>query len=71
MNDTIIVALISGLCTLLGGAIGAIASSNLTNYRIERLEQEVNKHNNLIERVFVLEGKMEEAIHDIRDLKNK
>ena len=30
---------------------------------------EVNKHNNVIERTFKLEGQMTEVQHDIKDLK--
>ena len=36
---------------------------------LSQLEEKVNKHNNLIERTFKLEGRMDEAEHDIRDLK--
>lgn len=55
MTDTVIVSLISLIGTL-GGTFGGILTSNkLISYRIERLEEQVNKHNNLIERVFKLE----------------
>ena len=38
------------------GTLGGIAASaKLTVYRIEQLEKKVEKHNNLIERVFKLE----------------
>lgn len=54
----------------LGGTLGGILISNrLTVYRISLLEEKVNKHNNLIERTYRLEGRMNEAEHDIRDLK--
>ena len=69
MPDTILVALISGLCTLLGSLGGVVASSSLTQYRLKQLEQKVEKHNSVIERTFRLEGRMDEAEHDLRDLK--
>lgn len=69
MNETVIVALISLAGTIIGAFSGIIVSNKLTNYRIERLEEKVNKHNNLIERTFKLEGRMNEAEHDIKDLK--
>ena len=71
MNDTIIVALIGLLGSGLGSLIGVIASSKLTQYRIQKLEEQVNKHNNLVERTYKLEGRMDEAEHDIRDLKGR
>lgn len=69
MSDTIVVALIGLAGSGLGSLIGVLASSRLTQYRIQKLEEQVNKHNNLVERTFRLEGRMDEAEHDIRDLK--
>ena len=69
MSEAILVAVISGVCTLLGSLGGVIATGTLTNYRIKRLEDEVGKHNRIIERTFRLEGRMDEAEHEIRDLK--
>ncbi len=70
MSDAILVAVISGVCTLLGSCGGVVASSRLTQYRLAALEKQVNRHNQVIERTFRLEGRMDEAEHDIRDLKN-
>ena len=55
MNDTIIIAIISLLGTLFGTFGGIVTSGKLTNYRLENLEEQVKKHNNVIERVFKLE----------------
>jgi hypothetical protein len=41
----------------------------VTETKIEELTRKVEKHNNLIERTYMLEGAMTEAQHDIRDLK--
>lgn len=55
MNETVIIALIS-LCGTLFGTFGGILTSNkLTSYRIEQLEKKVEKHNNIVERVYKLE----------------
>lgn len=70
MDSTIVVAVISFLGTCLGTVGGIIASSKLTNFRLSALEDKVKKHNNIIERTYALEGRMLEAEHDIRDLKN-
>lgn len=71
MSEAILVAVISGACTLIGSCAGVIASSRLTQYRLAALEKQVNRHNQVIERTFRLEGRMNEAEHDIRDLKNR
>ena len=55
MDSAIIVAIISGLFTLVGSFGGIIASSRLTTYRLQQLEEKVNKHNRVIERVYALE----------------
>ena len=33
------------------------------------MQEKVNKHNNLIERTFILEGQVAECRHDIKELK--
>ena len=55
MSDTIIIALISLIGTLGGTFGGILATSKLTNYRIEQLEKKVDRHNSIIERTFRLE----------------
>lgn len=67
----VIVPLCSLLGTLIGTLGGIIACSKLTSFRLEQLEKKVEKHNNVIERTFRLEGRMQEAEHDIRDLKKQ
>ena len=61
MQDTIVVALISLLGTAFGSVAGILAANRLVVYRIEQLENKVAKHNNLIERVYKLEARLDEA----------
>ena len=68
MNE-IIVALLGFAGTLAGSLLGVLTAQKLIQYRLQQLEEKVNKHNNLIERTFRLEGQMEECQHDINDLK--
>ena len=77
MNTEIIVVLIASGGGLLGSLVGVIASSKLTTYRIQQLENKVEKHNTVIERTYKLEENqavMEEQIkvanHRIADLEN-
>ena len=69
MSETVIVGLLSLIGTLAGTFGGILTANKLTTYRIERLEATVNKHNTIIERTYILEGKMSEVEHDIKDLK--
>ena len=69
MTSEITVAILGLIGTLAGSFLGVVAAGKLTQYRLQQLEDKVNKHNNLIERTFILEGRMTEAEHDIRDLK--
>lgn len=71
MNESLLVALLSLTGTLVGAFAGILTANRLTTYRIERLEEKVDKHNSVIERTFRLEGRMTEAEHQIRDLKGK
>lgn len=75
MSETIIIALISLIGTLGGTFGGILATSKLTNYRIEQLEKKVDKHNNLIERMYkaedsinILDEKIKVVNHRIEDL---
>jgi hypothetical protein len=55
VENTILVALISFAGTLIGTFGGIITSNKLTIYRIEQLEKKVEKHNKVVERVYILE----------------
>jgi hypothetical protein len=78
MNEAIIVAVISLLGTL-GGSLGGILVANkLTNYRVEQLEKKVEKHNQVVERVYKLEQEnavqneeIKVANHRIDDLERR
>ena len=69
MNDVVIVAIIGCLGSVAGSLLGVIASSNLTQYRLKQLEEKVEKHNNVIERMIVAEGEISELQHEVVDLK--
>ena len=71
MSETILVALLSLLGTLIGTFGGIVTGSKLMMYRIEQLETKVEKHNGVIERTYKLEGEVLELQHDITDIKRK
>jgi hypothetical protein len=71
----IIVAFIGLGGSAIGSIIGILTSTKLTAYRLEQLEDKVNKHNNLIERVYkieehnaVVDEEIKVANHRIEDL---
>lgn len=65
MTSEIIVSLI----TLIGTLATVWGGNKLTAYRIEQLEQKVNKHNNLIERTFKIEERLSLDEEQIKVLK--
>lgn len=80
--DAIIVALITGGCSVVGVVITTLATSRRTEQRmataqavtdtkLEELTREVRAHNNFAQRVPVLEKQMRMANHRITDLENK
>jgi hypothetical protein len=69
------ISLLSLIGTLAGTFGGILTSNKLTGYRIQKLEEQVAKHNNVVERVFRLEDsdklldeKIKVANHRIDDL---
>lgn len=75
MQPEIVVGLLSLCGTLVGSLGGIMAANKLVIYRIGELEKKVEKHNNVIERVFkledndvLLEEKIKVANHRIDDL---
>lgn len=55
LDSTIIVAFISMLGTVIGSMLGVMKSNDKTLYRIEQLEKKVEAHNNLVERMTIVE----------------
>ena len=82
MPDTVVVAIISGLLTLVGTVITVWQSAKKTNSnfqtaqavmqtQIQHLTEEVRKHNNFAEKIPVLTEKISVANHRIDDLERK
>lgn len=64
MTSEVLTAIFSLAGTLVGSLGGILAAGRLTAYRLQQLEEKVNKHNNLIERVYAIE--QHDAIIDVR-----
>ena len=70
MSETIIVAILSLFGTLLGSLFGILAANKLIMYRIEQLEKKVEKHNNIVDRMYNLEKKVAVDEEEIEHLKH-
>ena len=73
MTEIIVAAL-----SLVGTFLGSYSGIRLMSYRIEQLEKKVEKHNNLVERMYKVEEqtslqeeKIKVANHRIDDLEDK
>lgn len=58
MDSTIIVGILSLIGTLVGTLSGIFINNKLTIYRIDKLEEKVSKHNNLIDRMYKVESRV-------------
>ena len=57
METEFLISILGLAGSALGSLCGVLINTKLSNYRIEQLEKKVDKHNNLIERVYELEKK--------------
>ena len=71
MSNELLIAVLSFAGTALGSIIGVLQANRLTNYRIEELEKKVNKHNNLVERMTVVEQRAKSNSHRIEKLEER
>lgn len=55
----VIVAIISGLVTIIATVLSNLSVHSKTLYRIEQLEKKQDRHNNLIERMYAVEKVVE------------
>lgn len=71
MGTEVMIAGISLVGTIVGSLSGVLVSNKLTNYRIAQLEKKVEKHNNLCERMIVVEQSTKSAHHRIDDMEKE
>ena len=67
--QTIIVAVLGMIGALGGSWIANRKSMALIMYRLEQLEEKVNKHNNLIDRMYKAETNIEVIQEEVNNLK--
>ncbi|MGJ4850996.1 hypothetical protein ACH6CV_12150 [Bacillota bacterium Meth-B3] len=74
MNTELTISVLSLTGTLIGSIIGILTANRLSNYRIEALEQKMDKHNSIMERTALLErdtttlfSRLEELRQDVKE----
>jgi hypothetical protein len=67
------IAIISGLCVAIPSIIATISTNKKNNdlviYRINELDQKVQKYNNLKDRMFEVEKRVALIENDVKDIK--
>ena len=58
VTDAIIVAVITGAFSFLGVYISNRKSAALVEYRLKQLEEKVSEHNNLVDRMYAAEDRL-------------
>lgn len=66
MGDPVIAALIGLGGSAIGSLVGVLASARVTQYRLEQLEKQVQKHNSVIDRVYKLESRADVQEEEIK-----
>ena len=71
MSNEVLVAILGFIGTLFGSGLGAIASSRLTNYRLEQVEKKVDALGDNAQRIVVLERRSDDREKRIDKLESK
>ena len=71
MGEELLTSMIAVAGTIIGSFAGIMTSSRLTLYRLSKLEEKVEKHNQVVERVFRLEESVKSAHHRIDECKEE
>lgn len=64
-------AVVTAVFAFFGTYISNRKQTVLVAYRIEQLEKKVNQHNNIIERLYKVEGQVAELQHDVSEVKGR
>ena len=70
-NEAVVVAVITGIVSVVGNIIANSKSTAVIQTEIKHLTEEVQKHNNFALRVPVIEEQIKVANHRIDDLEKK
>lgn len=71
VSEAVLVALIGLGGSCVGSLFGIVCSTKLCNYRIEQLEKKVDRHNDLVERMFKAEQEQAVFSTEIKGLDHR
>lgn len=66
MSENVVIALVSCIPTI----VAVIMANNIVTYKIEELQKRVEKHNQIIERTYILERDTKTAFNEIKEIKD-
>ena len=69
--ETVLAAVITAGFAFLGVYMSNRKQAALVAYRLEKLEIKVDKHNNLVERMYRLESRMESLQNELEQMKKE
>jgi len=73
MTETMVVAIISGMCVAIPSIIASVMTNNknklLLEYKIDELTKRVEKHNGMVERTYKIEKDLNTAFTRIDNLR--
>lgn len=71
MTDVVLTAMVTAISGLAGSGLGVVASSRLTNYRLEQLEGKVESLIKRDDDITILKEQMKGVIEDVKEIKRK
>lgn len=71
MSTSFIVEIIVAVLGFIGSMVGAMATSKLTNYRLEQLEKKVDKHNDQLEKLQLFEQRLSQLETKVGKMENE
>lgn len=69
MDIAVLNGIITAVCGLIGSGLGVVASSRLTNYRLQQLEEKVDDLAKRNDDITVLKEQMKGVLEDVKTLK--
>lgn len=71
MTDVVLTAMVTAISGLAGSGLGVVASSRLTNYRLEQLEGKVEDLLKRDDDITILKEQMKGVLEDVKELKKR
>lgn len=69
MATDVLIALIAGASSVVGSSAGVMATSRLTNYRLEQLEKKVDDLAKRDDEITILKEQMKGVLEDVKEIK--